>query len=69
MNTVRTLNMKFRTDLGKTHKIAIAHCKEQPTEGEVRAAMDEILDSGLLEISLESVVGAEVVEREVSKIF
>lgn len=69
METIRTLNMKFRTDLGKTHTISIAHCKEQPSEGEVRAAMQEIIDNGLLVMTLESIVGAQVVAREVSEIF
>ena len=66
---MKTLRMKFATDLGKSFVVSLNYAKENLTSTEVEDAMQAVLDEDIFDSALASIVGAELVDRTVIELF
>lgn len=67
--TIRTLGMKFDTDMGKTATVSVPHCKADLTEAGVKEAMDLMIERQIFACDLTEKTGAQIVERTVTTLF
>ena len=65
---MKTLRMKFSTDLGKTFVVSMNYAKDSITALEADAAMQAILDNEIFAEDLVGIAGAELVDRTVTTI-
>ena len=65
---MKTLRMKFATDLGKTFIVSLGYAKDSLSAAEVETAMDAVIDGDIFATPLLSVAGAELVDRTVTDI-
>ena len=65
---MKTFRMKFGTDMGKTFIVSMNYAKETISDTEADAAMQAVIDDDIFDQVLESIVGAELVDRTVVEI-
>lgn len=65
---MKTLRMKFRTDLGNDYTVSLSYAKDGLTAAEVENAMQALLDGDVFDAPFDTAVGAEIVERTVTEI-
>lgn len=68
-DTNRTLNMKFKTELGTTARVAIRNCKPDLDEQGVRGVMSALVGEDVFSFGAASAEGAEIVERKTTELF
>ena len=66
---MKTLRMKFATDLGKSFAVSLNYARENVTPTEVEDAMQAAIDGDIFDSPLASIVGAELVDRTVTELF
>lgn len=67
----KTLQLNFSTAGGKKMMLTVDEPREDVTEEEVGAAMQEIIDAGAFAVeghALNAIVGARIVERTVTEL-
>lgn len=70
MAVQRTLEMGFATALNKTHQIRVYDARENITDNEIKAAMDDIILKNVFSGTggeLTGKIGAQLVIKETSK--
>lgn len=65
---MKTLRMKFATDLGNTYTLSMSYAKDGLTADEVEAAMQVLMDGDIFDAPFDGIVGAEVVDRTVTEL-
>jgi len=65
---MKTLRMKFMTDLGKIFVVSLNYAKESISAGEAEDAMDAVINGNIFDQPLVSIAGAELVDRTVTEI-
>ena len=63
---MKTLRMKFQTDLGNSYILSISYCKEGITPAQAQTLMETIKNSEALNVAIAAISGAEVVDRNVT---
>ncbi len=66
---MKTLRMKFATDLGKSFVVSLNYARENVTPTEVEDAMQAAIDGDIFDSPLASMTGAELVDRTVTELF
>lgn len=66
---MKTLRMKFATDLGKSFAVSLNYAREDLTAAEVETAMQAAIDGDIFDSVLASMVGADLVDRTVTELF
>ena len=66
---MKTLRMKFATDLGKSFVVSLNYAREDVTATEVENAMQAAIDGDIFDSVIASIAGAELVDRTVTELF
>ncbi len=66
---MKTLRMKFATDLGKSFVVSLNYAREDVTATEVEDAMQAAIDGDIFDSVIASIAGAELVDRTVTELF
>lgn len=66
---MKTLRMKFATDLGKSFAVSLNYAREDVTATEVEDAMQTAIDGDIFDSVIASITGAELVDRTVTELF
>ena len=60
---MKTLRMKFATDLGKSFAVSLNYAREDVTATEVENAMQAAIDGDIFDTGIASIAGAELVHQ------
>ena len=63
---MKTIRMKFLTDMGKTFTLSMNNARDDITALEAEEAMDAVIDGDIFNQTLVSIAGAELVDRTVT---
>ena len=66
---MKTLRMKFTTDLGKSFVVSLNYAREDVTATQVENAMQAAIDGDIFDSVIASIAGAELVDRTVTELF
>jgi hypothetical protein len=63
---MKTIRMKFFTDVGKTFTLSMNNARDDITALEAEEAMEAVIDGDVFDQTLVSIAGAELVDRTVT---
>lgn len=65
---MKTLRMKFETDGAAPYTLSLSYCREDLNMEDVQAAMEAIRDNPIFTFGLTAIVGADIVDRNVTEL-
>ena len=65
---MKTLRMKFETDGTAPYTLSLSYCREDLNMEDVQAAMEAIRDNPIFTFGLTAIVGADIVDRNVTEL-
>ena len=63
---MKTIRMKFFTDVGKTFTLSMNNARDDITALEAEEAMEAVIDGDVFDQTLVSIAGADLVDRTVT---